>query len=325
MTSTETEKGKHLPEESPSVSPTNGGDDIKNDNENNQHEHNHNQEEQEEKRNHDSENVPPPEPPAEVEAKTDDTETENKEEEISEINIPPDLSIVTEEIEQFILALSSAKKDDSEPPEIPQSMDQFAVLVEAKVANYDSDEKSKYASSINRIGGILQRAMSYLEDEFRSLLEEIFSDHNNDSKAKQSSSSSTNQETDHSESPDSNSTGEGKFPGYSEEVVSNLNKLAKAMISGGYETECFQVYIVVRRRAFEENLHKLGFAMVSIDDVQKMQWESLERDIVSWIKTFKECTTVYFSSERVLSETVFSDYQSTSKSLFGSPLTSRDD
>ncbi|KAM1318281.1 hypothetical protein ACFX2I_003535 [Malus domestica] len=29
-----------------------------------------------------------------------------------------------------------------------------------------------------------------------------------------------------------------------------------------------------------------------------MHWESLEREIVSWVKAFKECTTVYFSGER---------------------------
>uniref|UniRef100_A0A5B7AG13 Exocyst subunit Exo70 family protein n=1 Tax=Davidia involucrata TaxID=16924 RepID=A0A5B7AG13_DAVIN len=350
MTSIETEKGKHLPEESPRFAPIDGGAGDKN-NDNSQHDHDHDHNEDQ---NHDSENVPPPEPEMEVEAKADDAKTENKEEEISEINIPPDLSKVSEEIDQFIFALSSAKRDESEPPEVPESVEQYAVLVEAKIANHDSGEnpvkwsqvaeedsssflevvdrisklttslselssESKYAWSINRIGGIQQRAMSYLEDEFRSLLEDIFSDHNNyDSKTKQWSSSSTNQEADSCPLPDSDSTGESNFPGYSDEVVSNLNKLAKAMISGGYEIECCQVYIVVRRQAFEERLQKLGFEMVSVDDVQKMQWESLEREIVSWIKTFRECTAVYLSSERKLSETVFSDYQSISDSLFSS-------
>ncbi|KAM2107020.1 hypothetical protein ACFX1Q_024051 [Malus domestica] len=47
-----------------------------------------------------------------------------------------------------------------------------------------------------------------------------------------------------------------------------------------------------------------------------MHWESLEREIVSWVKAFKECTTVYFSGERKFVEAVFADYPSISSSLF---------
>ncbi|CAN6588894.1 unnamed protein product [Malus baccata var. baccata] len=107
-----------------------------------------------------------------------------------------------------------------------------------------------------------------------------------------------------------------QFPGYAQEVVNNLNKIAKEMISSGYETECCQVYMISRRHLFDETLHKLGLEKHSLDDIQKMHWESLEREIVSWVKAFKECTTVYFSGERKFVEAVFADYPSISSSLF---------
>ncbi|CAK9161629.1 unnamed protein product [Ilex paraguariensis] len=301
---------------------------------------------------------------AEVEeAQPDNAETNNKEEEdqinteIEDSSFPetPDFSQVSAEIDQFISILSNLKSDEFELPEIPEFVEQFALLVEAKIANYDSTDpplkwsqvteeesttfleavnrifklstslcafssESKYDSSINRVGGILQRAMSYLEEEFRSLLEDYKlpnSDHNNDSKMKQSSSSLSNQDSDQCALPEkSDSTTENNFPGYSEEVVSNLNKLVITMMVGGYETECRQVYFISRRNALEESLHELGFEKHSIDDVQKMNWESLEREIVSWIKTFKQCSSMQFTGERKLAEAVFSGYESVSETLF---------
>nr|GMC93590.1 exocyst complex component EXO70B1 [Ipomoea batatas] len=80
------------------------------------------------------------------------------------------------------------------------------------------------------------------------------------------------------------------------------------MISGGYETECCQVYFVARRNALEETLRgKLGYEGHSIDDVQKMSWEIVEREISTWIAAFNHCATVLFSCERKLSDAVFND------------------
>ncbi|GFS34350.1 exocyst subunit exo70 family protein C2 [Actinidia rufa] len=164
-----------------------------------------------------------------------------KKREAAEINVeeslppPPDFSEVCVEIDQFISDLSSAKCQEYDPPDVPKVVEQFAFLMEAKIANYDltespmkwnqlSDEdsssfleavdqvskltisltafssESKYNSSINRIGCILQRAMSYLEDEFKSLLESL--------KIPDSPSSHSNQTDDQSASQESNATGE---------------------------------------------------------------------------------------------------------------------
>ncbi|KAF5958629.1 hypothetical protein HYC85_005854 [Camellia sinensis] len=302
----------------------------------------------------DSEPPPKEDDPNSEKTEVDNKEDEATEEESPP---PPDFDKVCEEIDQFISSLSRAKSGDddnddeeSNPPDVPHVMDQFAFLVEANIANYDPSERSmkwshlseadsslffesvdriskltnilrkfssdsKYAEVINRIGGILQRAMSYLEDEFRSLLEDSkapdSSDQNNDSKT-------SNQEADQPSPEESNSAAESNnFPGYSEEVMSNLNRLAKLMAMGGYEAECFQVYFVARRTRLEATLHKLGFEKFSIDDIQKMQWEPLEREIDSWNKTVKEFVTVHFTGERKLSEAVFSDDKLITDVIFG--------
>ncbi|PIN20757.1 Exocyst component protein [Handroanthus impetiginosus] len=255
--------------------------------------------------------------------------------------LPLDLSKLSEEIDQYISALSTSKGQESIPPDVPNSAEQYAILVEAKVADYDSidspikwsrltEEDSasfleavtrisslskalskfssefKYAYSINRVGGVLQRAMSYLEEEFRSLVEDY-------KIQEQSTSSTSNQESEQNAPLDLE---ENDFPGYSEEILSDLVRMSKTMIAGGHEQECCQVYFVARRNVIEESLHKLGFEKYSIDDVQKMQWESLEREIVTWIKTFKQFTTIHFSGERKLSDKVFPDQPSLSESLF---------
>ncbi|KDP41806.1 hypothetical protein JCGZ_26824 [Jatropha curcas] len=88
------------------------------------------------------------------------------------------------------------------------------------------------------------------------------------------------------------------------------------MITGGYESECCQVYTITRRRAFDECLDRMGFEKTSIDEVQKMQWEALENVIPAWIKTFKDCANIYFSKERDLAKAVFSDCPSISSCLF---------
>ncbi|PSS18236.1 Exocyst complex component EXO70B1 like [Actinidia chinensis var. chinensis] len=273
----ETEKDKHPPEKSSSFV---SRDPIQENHEPGPDPKTNLDPDQDRHQNHDIENSTRSEPPTEPETETEpnpeatEEEEENKEEEeetdatnAEESHPPTNFNEVCEEIDRFISVLSRAKE-------------------------------SKYAPSINRVGGILQRAMSYLEDELRSLL--------NDSKTELASSE------------ESNSTGENSCPGYSEEVVLNLNKLATGMINGGYETECFHAYIIARRSILEATLHKLGFEKFSIYDIQKMQWEPLEREIVAWNKMFKQCVNVLFTGEKKLSAAVFSGNSSVADCIFGS-------
>ncbi|XWS30536.1 hypothetical protein CRYUN_Cryun24cG0126100 [Craigia yunnanensis] len=283
-----------------------------------------------------------------------DQEIEKPEEkggELGEPTPPPEieytLETASEDIERFLSNLSTPKEEEEEEEveaslEIPEFIEKYLDLVEEKISKHESpetkvkecqlpeddasflnavDQISKLYTNlsavfkldsnrgplINRIGRILQRAMSYLEDEFRSLLEES---RTVEADQKQEVADQTCQDQSAESNEDSN------FPGYSQEVLANLNKIAKKMISGGYESECCEAYMITRRNVIEETLNKIGFEKISIDEVQKMQWEALEREIPPWTKAFKQCANVYFSGERKLAETIFSDYPSLSDSLF---------
>ncbi|KAL5581416.1 hypothetical protein UlMin_013858 [Ulmus minor] len=284
----------------------------------------------------------------EGEEKNIDEENNNKNEE----NLPEaeDHRSVSEEIDRFVASL--ARKDGEDEVvlvEVPEFVNKFLDLIEGKVAKIESSEgktnwgqalteedcfflesvgrisnlnksivglkleSNQSGNLINRVGIIQQRAMAFLEEEFRALLEE--------SKAGESDPGGDNfkgkQESDRYPIPDSESAGDDvNFPGYSPDVISNMNRVAKEMIKGGSESECCEIYMIARRNALEESLHKLGFEKHSIDDVQKMHWEALEREIGPWIKTFKQCATVHFSGERNLAEAVFFDHPSIAASLF---------
>ncbi|CAH9088968.1 unnamed protein product [Cuscuta epithymum] len=291
--------------------------------------------------------------------------------------LPPDLSKVSEEIDQYIsdsdnMALDSkVGDDDGSPrkkslPDVPTYVDQFASLVEAKfegtsrngeaavklsqleeeeaeilfesvkrtsrlhksLLRLHSSSEEKYAESIiSRVGGVLHRAVSYFEDEFRSSLENhkipdpAAGDGNLDAEKEENVEKEggggveeDSENSDRKQQPEMVEES-NNFPGYDEKTVSCLNRLATTMIFCGYETECWQVYFISRRNALEESLLKLGFEKHSIDDVQKMNWETVEREIDAWIATFKHFTNVMFSCERKLADAVFHDCQGSSSSM----------
>ncbi|KAG6793305.1 hypothetical protein POTOM_002508 [Populus tomentosa] len=238
------------------------------------------------------------------------------------------------------------EKDEKAPMEIPVFVEKFLDLVEEKVAKHELNEgKGKWgqnpeedssfleavnriskltssldglrsdpnhAALISRIGGIQQRVMACLEDEFRFTLEDIKhndQDPNTDAKGKQ-------HEADRCVLPESESAETDNFLGYSDDAVSKLNRIAKEMIGGGFESECCHVYMMIRGHAFDECFAEIGFEKISIDEVQKMQWEALEREIPLWIKAVKEYASIYFVKELKLAEAVFSNYSSISSSLF---------
>ncbi|KAG9158279.1 hypothetical protein Leryth_000413 [Lithospermum erythrorhizon] len=205
---------------------------------------------------------------------------------------------------------------DEDVESLVGAVDRMAKLLKA-LSGFSSEYK--YASSINNIGGILQRAMAYLEEEFRDFLEyhkvdEEDNINNNESKSKPSS----NQEGDENAEKEQDQVDEkiSYFCGYSEESMSNLYKLVKILMAGGHEAECCQIYFIARRNDLEEKLQKHEFEKRSVDDVQKMNWDALEKDIISWNETMKEFTSIHFTNEHKLSATVFKDHPSIAESLF---------
>ncbi|CAN7005486.1 hypothetical protein IGI04_009295 [Brassica rapa subsp. trilocularis] len=163
-----------------------------------------------------------------------------------------------------------------------------------------------HESLINHAGSIQQRAMAFFEDEFRVLLEE--------SVIKEPAVVTEDQQDHHNDSQDQdnvNNVPEGgdekiEYPGYSEEMVVLLRKIVERMKGAGYGCECKEAYLVGRRNILMRTLkQECEFEKVSIDEVQKMSWGELEREIPIWNKTVKDCSSLFFPGELKLAEKIF--------------------
>ncbi|RID68441.1 hypothetical protein BRARA_C00596 [Brassica rapa] len=163
-----------------------------------------------------------------------------------------------------------------------------------------------HESLINHAGSIQQRAMAFFEDEFRVLLEE--------SVIKEPAVVTEDQQDHHNDSQDQdnvNNVPEGgdekiEYPGYSEEMVVLLRKIVERMKGAGYGCECKEAYLVGRRNILMRTLkQECEFEKVSIDEVQKMSWGELEREIPIWNKTVKDCASLFFPGELKLAEKIF--------------------
>ncbi|XP_030542098.1 exocyst complex component EXO70B1 [Rhodamnia argentea] len=181
------------------------------------------------------------------------------------------------------------------------------------------------SSSLNRTSSVLQQAMSFLEEEFRAILDEDSKTGRDDSdpkSAKTKHSSSFNnccsQESDRCNLPEPEPPStEEEFQQFTPETISVMSKIADAMICAGYETECCVLWMMMRRRAFKSALSERGFDVLSIDDVQRMQWDSLEREIATWIAAVKRCSTILIPGEGALSGSVFSGQPEIAQDLYG--------
>ncbi|KAI3503613.1 hypothetical protein L1887_32059 [Cichorium endivia] len=268
------------------------------------------------------------------------------------------VDILSQEIDRFISVLDADdQSDSSSPPEIVGSVHIFADLLDFKVVEYESGSKKwieleedecssfvesidrtakllkslsrfhsadYYPSVINRISEVQQRAMSFMEDEFKSLLDDYQTsydrDQRNETDEAKTPSPSNVDEASETELPDQSESQPEKdeFLGYSGEMTTKLHKLAEGLIAGGHKNECTELYFVVRRNAMEQNLKHLQFEKYSIDEMQKMQWDPIEKEVSAWIKIFKDFATSLLPSERRLVDAVFSEnHTEISDSLFG--------
>lgn len=173
----------------------------------------------------------------------------------------------------------------------------------------------------------LQIAMARLEDEFRNILLSHTSPIEAESLTESTHSEFTSQEFElkdeigessfekqfeHQESNSSTTSSCYKSTSSIREVdlipndaVYDLRCIAERMIVAGYLRECIQVYASVRKSAVDASLKRLNVEKLSIGDIQKLEWETLETKIRRWIRAARICVRVLFSSERRLCEQIF--------------------
>ncbi|ESQ36210.1 hypothetical protein EUTSA_v10007127mg [Eutrema salsugineum] len=90
-------------------------------------------------------------------------------------------------------------------------------------------------------------------------------------------------------------------------VIGDLNAIAVRMVAGGFGKECSRVYSSRRREFLEESLSRLHLRGLSMEQVQETPWQDLEDEIDRWIKAVTMVFRVFFPSERLLCDRVFSD------------------
>lgn len=100
------------------------------------------------------------------------------------------------------------------------------------------------------------------------------------------------------------------------DVISDLRSIANLMFMSNYDHECSQAYIAARKDALEEFLFNLEMEKLSMEDVLKMDWSCLISKIKRWIWAMKVFIRIYLTSEKSLSDQVFSPLGSTSAVCF---------
>ncbi|MCD7471488.1 hypothetical protein HAX54_011948 [Datura stramonium] len=294
-----------------------------------------------------------PKPPHPA-ASADPHSRKSSQEEVENSLNNEDVKTLSEDIDGFIDALSACN-NKSNPPEVPEAVESFSKIIESKINKHNTCESSTtklskmteedkffieavsrlskltnslsefpssstITKSLNRTSMALQRAMAFMEEDLRTLLEDSTKDSSSSTVKvhKNSSFGSNRQLTDGEQCvlTLSESGAEEEYPLFPPDAVTRMNRIASAMILAGYETECCQVYSISRRYAFGEQMKKLEFEKINMEDVQRMPWDSLEGEITKWIRVVKGCSTTLFPGEKRLGDSVFSDSPMISQSLF---------
>ncbi|KAJ6418096.1 hypothetical protein OIU84_001477 [Salix udensis] len=100
------------------------------------------------------------------------------------------------------------------------------------------------------------------------------------------------------------------------EAVMYLKDIADRMIRAGYEKECVQVYSSLRRDALDDCLVILGVEKLSIEEVQRIDWKSLDEKMKRWVRAVKAGDRVLLRGERRLCDVIFSGSDSAREVCF---------
>ncbi|KAG2308489.1 hypothetical protein Bca52824_028237 [Brassica carinata] len=99
-------------------------------------------------------------------------------------------------------------------------------------------------------------------------------------------------------------------------IMTDLQMIADCMISSGYENECVKTYKKIRRSIIVDALSKLGFENLSFGKIQKLDWDSMEKNIQKYLEATKIVINNLFDGERILCDHVFSSSGSVAESCF---------
>ncbi|OVA02155.1 Exocyst complex protein Exo70 [Macleaya cordata] len=100
------------------------------------------------------------------------------------------------------------------------------------------------------------------------------------------------------------------------DVIPVLKCIANLMFASKYDQECSLAYIRIRKDALFEVLFILEVESMSIEEVLKKEWSSLDLMIKKWIQAIKIFVQVYLASEKQLCYEIFKDLGSVKSDCF---------
>ncbi|CAL5324965.1 hypothetical protein CsSME_00004131 [Camellia sinensis var. sinensis] len=99
-------------------------------------------------------------------------------------------------------------------------------------------------------------------------------------------------------------------------IIPDLKCIANLMFNANYDQECTQAFISIRKDALDDCLFILDVEKLSIEDVLRMEWGTLNSKIRRWTRAMKIFVQVYLASEKWLSDQIFGDLDTTSSICF---------
>ncbi|XP_055834426.1 exocyst complex component EXO70H1-like [Solanum dulcamara] len=102
----------------------------------------------------------------------------------------------------------------------------------------------------------------------------------------------------------------------SELVMANLKAIADCMIGAGYGKECVKIYNLNRKSVIDETLYYLGVEKLTSSQIQKMDWEVLEKKTKNWLGSVKIAVSTLFHGEKILCDHVFSASEAIRETCF---------
>ncbi|XP_023770787.1 exocyst complex component EXO70E2 [Lactuca sativa] len=261
---------------------------------------------------------------AKVSVHEDDEENEDEDEELGDIK---------ERVNSIQEKIMNWERDesmiwDSDPEEAKE----YLKTVDEARRLSESLENLKLGRDDNallrNVNALLQTSMARIEEEFRHMLVHnrqnfepehfSFRSSEDDGLDENSVLSFGDDSIDDSVQRDSISRGAEVFimDLVNPVVIPDLKGIANSMFDSNYGRECSQAFISVRKDALDDCLFILEIEKLSIEDVVKMEWVSLNSKIRRWTKAIKIFVRVYLASEKFLCEQIFGQGESVSSLCF---------
>lgn len=98
--------------------------------------------------------------------------------------------------------------------------------------------------------------------------------------------------------------------------MADLRAISQTMIAAGYGKECVKIYTMMRRSIVDEGLYRLGFEILPLSRIQKLDWDVLELKIRSWVAGAGIAIRTLLSGERMLCDRVFEGSDTIRESCF---------